>query len=83
VTTLQKYSVSSIYTPAAVYSDPFFTYNQRSISYEEGFKFTEIDALSEIYDSSINNYTSHYLTGKKNILAPWLYSNHFLNIKFL
>ena len=67
MTTLQKYSVSSIYTPAAVYSDPFFTYNQRSISYEEGFKFTEIDALSEIYDSSINNYTSHYLTGKKNI----------------
>jgi hypothetical protein len=67
VTTLQKYSVSSIYTPFAVYSDPFFSYKQRSISYEEGFNFTEIDALSGVYDSSINNYTSHYLTGKKNI----------------
>jgi len=67
VTTLQKYSVASIYTPSAVYSDPFFTYNQRSISYDSGFKFTEIDALSGIYDSSINNYTSHYLTGKKSI----------------
>ena len=67
MTTLQKYSVSSIYTPSAVYSDPFFSYKQRSISYDEGFKFTEIDALSGVYDSSINNYTSHYLTGKKNI----------------
>lgn len=67
MTTLQKYSVASIYTPPAVYSDPFFTYNQRSISYDSGFTFTEIDALSGIYSSTINNYTAHYLTNKKNI----------------
>ena len=65
--TLQTYSVSSIYTPPAVYSDPFFAYKQKSLSYDSGFNFTEIDALSGIYNSTINNYTAHYLTGKKNI----------------
>lgn len=60
-------SVSAINTLSASYYDPFFTYKQYRAGYEQGFNFTRIQALSGTVDSSINNYTSQYLTSKKTI----------------
>jgi hypothetical protein len=65
VEALQVNSVSAIFTPPAVYNDAFVSFNQRKVTYEQGFAFNEIQALTYAYDSSINNYTSHYLTDKK------------------
>lgn len=62
---LQVNSVSAIFTPPAVYNDAFVSFNQRKVTYEQGFAFNEIQALTYTYDNSINNYTSHYLTDKK------------------
>ena len=62
---LQTKSVSAIYALPAVYSDPFYAFKQRRINYDDGLSLIEIAALSNVYNSSINNYTSHYLTGKK------------------
>jgi len=63
--TLQTKSVSAIYALPAVYSDPFYAFKQRRINYDDGLSLIEIAALSNVYNSSINNYTSHYLTDKK------------------
>jgi len=60
-------SVSAINTLSASYYDPFFTYKQYRTGYEQGFNFTRIQALSGTVDSTINNYTSQYLTSKKTI----------------
>jgi hypothetical protein len=65
VKSLRVNSVSAIFTPPAVYLDPFVSFNQRKITYEQGFAFNEIQALTYAYNGSINNYTSHYLTNKK------------------
>jgi hypothetical protein len=60
-------SVSAINTLSASYYDSFFTYKQYRSGYEQGFNITRIKALSCVVDSTINNYTSQYLTAKKNI----------------
>ena len=62
---LQTKSVSAIYALPAVYSDPFFAFKQRRINYDDGLSLIEIAALSNVCNSSINNYTSHYLTDKQ------------------
>jgi hypothetical protein len=65
VDTLDIYSVASILTPTATYNDSFFTYKQQKTTYEQGFTLNEIDALSGINDTTINNYTSQYITNKR------------------
>lgn len=60
-------SVSAINTLSATYYDPFFKYKQHRSGYEQGFNITRIDALSSTIDSTINNYTSQYLTSKKGL----------------
>jgi len=62
---LQTKSVSAIYALPAVYSDPFYAFKQRRVNYDDGLSLIEIAALSNVYNSSINNYTSIYLTEKK------------------
>lgn len=62
---LQTYSVSAIYALPAVYSDPFYAYKQRRVNYEDGLSLVEVDALSGVHSSTINNYSSQYLTSKK------------------
>lgn len=64
---LTTYSLSAIRTPSAIYLDSFYKYKQSLTVYEQGFTFNEINALAETYDSSINNYTSQYLTGYKKL----------------
>ncbi len=71
---LRVNSVSAIFTPPAVYSDSFANYKQRVITYEQGFALNEIQALSGTYDSSINNFTSHYLTNKKLLTDIFTYN---------
>jgi len=64
---LQTYSLAAIRTPKATYLDGNYEYKQSAITCEQGFSFNLIDALSGAYDSSINNYTSQYLTGLKKL----------------
>ena len=64
---LEVYSLSSIATPRAVYLDNFYNYKQKLDIYEQGLQLNVIDAFKSTYDTSINNYTSHYLTGFKKI----------------
>ena len=67
MTALSIQSVSSIATPQAIYSDHSYTYTQQTASYDHGFTFNEIAALKNINSTTINNYTSHYLTTKQRI----------------
>lgn len=60
-------SVSAINTLSASYYDPFYRFKQYKENYEQGFAFNKINALNNIVDSSINNYTVQYLTSKTNI----------------
>jgi len=64
---LTTYSLSAIRTPTATYPDGFYEYNQSSVIYEQGLNLNKIEALTNVYDSSINNYTSQYLTGYKRL----------------
>ena len=64
---LSLYSLSAIHTPTALYLDDFYTFKQTKHVYEQGFQFNQIKALENVYDSSINNYTSLFLTGYKRL----------------
>ena len=64
---LSLYSLSAIHTPTALYLDNFYTFKQSKNVYEQGFQFNQINALENVYDSSINNYTSHFLTGYRKL----------------
>lgn len=59
------YSVSAINTLQAEYVDPSLNYKQYRLNYEQGFALTRINALSGAIDTTINNYSSQYLTNKK------------------
>lgn len=59
------YSVSAINSLSGTYPDPFFKVKQYREGYEQGFALNKINALTDVMDTSINNYTSHYLTSKK------------------
>ena len=61
------YSVSAINPLEATYYDPFYAVNQYKEVYEQGFAFNKIEALNNTVDSTINNYTTQYLTSKKSI----------------
>lgn len=61
------YSVSAINTLSARYYDPFYQYKQYRTAYEQGFSLNRIQALSSTVDTTINNYTSQYLTSKKRL----------------
>lgn len=62
---LKVNSVSAIFTPTAVYNDSFVSFDQQRVTYEQGFSFNEIQGLTYACDTSINNYSSQYLTNKK------------------
>ena len=64
---LTTYSLSAIRTPTATYPDSFYKYNQSTVVYEQGFYINKIEALTNVYDSSINNYTAQYLTGYRKL----------------
>ena len=64
---LTVYSVSAINTLSARYYDPFYKYKQYRTAYEQGFSLNRIQALSGALDTTINNYTSQYLTSKKRL----------------
>lgn len=64
---LNVYSVSAINTLQAEYTDPSLIYKQYRANYEQGFALTRINALSGAVDTTINNYTSQYLTNKKHL----------------
>jgi predicted subunit of tRNA(5-methylaminomethyl-2-thiouridylate) methyltransferase len=64
---LTTYSLSAIRTPKAVHFNAYNKYKQSVRAYEQGFNFNYINALYGIYNSSINNYTSQYLTGNKKL----------------
>ena len=67
MTNLTVYSVSAINTLSARYYDPFYEYKQYRTAYEQGFSLNRIQALSGTIDTTINNYTSQYLTSKKRL----------------
>lgn len=71
---LKVNSVSAISTPTAVYNDSFVSFKQQNITYEQGFTFNEIQGLSHVHDTSINNYSSHYLTDKKLLTDVFTYN---------
>lgn len=71
---LQVNSVSAIFTPPAVYNDSFVSFNQQKVTYEQGFSFNEIQGLTYTRDSSINNYSSQYLTDKKLLTDIFSYN---------
>ena len=80
---LQTYSVSAIYSPPAIYSDPFYAFKQRRVNYDDGLSLIEINALSGVNSSSINNYTSQYLTVGKScetFLRPFKQESPLHNI---
>ena len=64
---LTVYSVSAINTLSARYYDPFYEYKQYRTAYEQGFALNRIQALSGTIDSTINSYTSQYLTSKQRL----------------
>ena len=67
MTNLTVYSVSAINTLSARYYDPFYEYKQYRTAYEQGFALNRVLALSGTIDTTINNYTSQYLTSKKRL----------------
>jgi hypothetical protein len=71
VTTLIANSVSSIFTPQAEYSDKTISFKQQTVKYEQGFAFNQVAALQNVYDTTVNNYTSNFLT-KKTLLTDLL-----------
>ncbi|MGA1049528.1 MAG: hypothetical protein ACO3UU_16105, partial [Minisyncoccia bacterium] len=62
MTSLITYNVSAINTLEVKYSDPILKYNQYRAGYEQGFALNKVEALTNTLDSSINNYSSIYLT---------------------
>lgn len=59
------YSISAVTTPDVQYVEPTYIFKQNLIKYDQGFTLNSIDALSNVYDTSINNYDSFYLTNSK------------------
>lgn len=65
IVSLQRYSFTQIASPSATYNDTALSIKQNNISFEQGFRFNYIDALSGTSDASINNYSALYLTNLK------------------
>jgi hypothetical protein len=65
IVSLQRYSFTQIASPSATYADTALSIKQNNISFEQGFQFNYIDALSAAGDATINNYSALYLTNLK------------------
>ena len=78
---LSVQSVSSLYTPAVVYSDSTLAFKQEKIQYDQGFVFNSAHALSSIYHNTINNYTAQYLS-RKTLLSKILSFNSKSNTRY-
>jgi len=61
------YSLSAITTPDVQYVESTYKFKQNLIKYDQGFTLNSVNALTNIYDSSINNYDSFYLTDNRTI----------------
>jgi hypothetical protein len=61
------YSISAITTPDVQYVESTYKFKQNLIKYDQGFTLNSVNALTNIYDSSINNYDSFYLTDNRTI----------------
>lgn len=62
---LQRYSFTQIASPSAAFNDTALSIKQNNISFEQGFQFNYINALSGANDATINNYSALYLTNLK------------------
>jgi len=61
------HSTSAVAFPIAEYQDRYISVNQSKSNLEQGFIVNKIDALSGAKDSSINNYSSYYLTNRDKL----------------
>jgi|14BtaG_2_1085337.scaffolds.fasta_scaffold00488_5 hypothetical protein len=61
------HSTSAVSFPQAEYQDRYISVNQAKSTLEQGFTVNKIDALSGAKDSSINNYSSYYLTKRDKL----------------
>ena len=61
------YSISAITTPDVQYVESTYKFKQNLVKYDQGFTLNNVNALTNIYDSSINNYDYFYLTDNRTI----------------
>ena len=64
---IYTHSTSAVSFPQAEYQDRYISVNQSKSTLEQGFVVNKIDALSGAKDSSINNYSSYYLTNRDKL----------------
>ena len=64
---IYTHSTSAVAFPTAEYQDRYISVNQAQSNLEQGFLVNKIDALSGAKDSSINNYSSFYLTNRDKL----------------
>ena len=64
---IYTHSTSAVAFPQAEYQDRYISVNQSQSNLEQGFLVNKIDALSGAKDSSINNYSSYYLTNRDKL----------------
>lgn len=58
-------NTSSIAPLSCLYYDDKLTFRQRNVAFEQGFNFNQIEALKDLEDNKVNNYSSLYLTNFK------------------
>ena len=64
---IYTHSTSAVAFPTAEYQDRYISVNQSQSNLEQGFLVNKIDALSGAKDSSINNYSSYYITNRDKL----------------
>ena len=64
---IYTHSTSAVVFPTAEYQDRYISVNQSQSNLEQGFLVNKIDALKGSKDSSINNYSSYYLTNRDKL----------------
>ena len=64
---IYTHSTSAVAFPQAEYQDRYISVNQSQSNLEQGFLVNKIDALEGARDSSINNYSSYYLTSRDKL----------------
>ena len=61
------FPTSAVAFPTAEYQDRYISVNQSKSNLEQGFIVNKITALSGAKDSTINNYSNFYMTGKDKL----------------
>ena len=61
------HSTSAVAFPTAEYQDRYISVKQAKSTLEQGFTVNKIDALTKVKDSSINNYSSFYITNRDKL----------------